>query len=510
MKKLVAISVLLVFLTAAAFAQFTVGIVADFYPNLLKTTAPTGDNADVNNQAYDGKGTFDFFSSSDTFKASELRINFKYVAPEEKYGGELAINADQAVRRGAAFFANADDPNIPPTNLQGLLDATFGDWNVWGKVGVLKGFVGNTADRGAAGDLRYNDAFSIFFDDVQMSFYGIIAPNGLIDTFNLGKYARTDDNEISPITGLPINTLYADNGKPYVSITADLAPVKVAVAGDLSRVAFDDTNWDSYNKVGAAVRVSADKIADLISFDAIYKIHGGDEQIDDNLLTGGTPQPDNRGIWAHNFGLVANLSLLDSLGIGIGYSGYAIAEEKGRGNSGDSDRKTVYPYFNGIDLRFEFTGVDKLIVDFDNNISFSTIRGSGDSNTTDMFPFAVGNLGFGVADMDPEISAGYLGLYNALGVKYQVTEELFANFGIQNGLMSYTLENKDTDAKGVVTVNNFRALLGAGYAFGSHVQLETGLLFNVESLTSEITDTDNFSGGEFTFAIPIRFKVALP
>ncbi|MDR2433026.1 MAG: hypothetical protein LBD47_00455, partial [Treponema sp.] len=95
MKKLVAISVLLVFLTAAAFAQFTVGIVADFYPDLLKATSPVGDFADENNSTtYQGKGTFDFFSSSDAFKGHELRVSFKYVAPEEKYGGELVINAD--------------------------------------------------------------------------------------------------------------------------------------------------------------------------------------------------------------------------------------------------------------------------------------------------------------------------------------------------------------------------------------------------------------------------------
>jgi hypothetical protein len=342
--------------------------------------------------------------------------------------------------------------------------------------------------------MRYNDAFSIFFDDVQVGNYGILLPGTAIDTFNLGRYARGE-------------TLWGNTATPYVSITADLAPIKVAIAGDMSRVAFDETivNNESYNKVGAAVRVSGDKIADLVSFDAIYKIHGGDDEIDEPPAAAGD-QPDAHGIWGHNFGLVANLSLLDSLGIGIGYSGYAIAQEKGDA-TGDVNRKYVYPYFNGIDLRLEFTGLDKLTVDFNNNISFAAINGSADANIAVVSPWPRLNG----TNLDADLSASYLGLYNALGVKFQVTDDLFANFGIQHRLDSATIEDKDADTTELFVSDNFRALLGAGYSFGDHVVLETGLVFNLNNTVTEITNgTNNLNGGTFTFAIPIRFKVELP
>jgi hypothetical protein len=165
----------------------------------------------------------------------------------------------------------------------------------------------------------------------------------------------------------------------------------------------------------------------------------------------------------------------------------------------------VYPYFNGIDLRLAFTGVDKLTVNFNNNISFSTISGSGDSTIVVVSPFGING-----PSVDTDISASYLGLYNALGVKFQVTDELFANFNIENLLGTVTLVNTDADTKILGVEDNFRAFLGAGYAFGDHVDLETGLLFNLTSTVREETNQTNFNGGEFTFAIPIRFKVELP
>ncbi|MDR0584657.1 MAG: hypothetical protein LBG57_09970 [Treponema sp.] len=501
MKKLVAVSILLTLLTAGAFAQFSVGVYADFYPNLVRTTTPYGDFADDTRAAiYEGAGTFDVFSSDGPFHGNELRLSLGYTDPEKKYGGLLVIAADSWLNRDNEYFQSgvSSDIGINRGNGQSLLDLfaqPFDEWNVWGEVGVLKGFAGTSADRGPAGGARYNDPFAYSLDNLMMYNNGIIAPDGYIDTYNLGKFA----GGWIPAGGG--RTEYKDAGRPYVSVTANLAPLKVAVSGDVSNIT--GVGNTSYNEVGAALRVSGEKIADLISFDAIYKIYGGDPETDQ---AGNLPdQPDGLGLWGHNFGLIANVSLFDTLGITAGYSGYAYTREKDTNTS----QTYVYPYYNGIDLRVDFSGVDKLLVSFNNNISFSTFKGDNDQDRDYGVDAVVPYRGWNDAT---DVSAGYLGLYNGLGVKYNITDSLFATLNLANLLKSTTV----TDESGTDTIttvwseDTFRAYAGAGYAFGDHVLLETGLVFDVggESLDISNASAASYNGGTFTFAIPIRFKVA--
>ena len=112
---------------------------------------------------------------------------------------------------------------------------------------------------------------------------------------------------------------------------------------------------------------------------------------------------------------------------------------------------------------------------------------------------------------DSDISAGYLGLYNALGAKYQITDELYASVAVTNLFRSTTYTSKVGDTvEAVQTFDTLRAGLTAGYNFSDHVLLESGLIFQTESEVRDVTnDTANeYDGGIFTFAIPIRFKVA--
>jgi hypothetical protein len=511
MKKLVAVSILLTLLSVAAFAQFTVGVTADFYPDLLKATGPTGDGTDNLSPIYQGVGTFDLFSTSDTWVGSELRLGLGYTEPgEARYGATLQFKMDELVRRNI-FFQGTDSylsDGDPAASLLDWVQAPFGDWNVWGKVGILKGYVGNTADRGIAGNMRYNDAtITAFFDDIKMDNYGIIMPAFMVPDANIPNLVHTVQYGYRDVFNLKTFPTAPGNvgGRPYFSLTADLAPLQIAVAGDLGpEDAYTTGAQDplGYNKVGAAVRVSGADIADLLSFDVIYKIRGGDPTAEEDNSQ--VEQPDARGLWGHNFGAVVNLSLIDSLGIGVGYSGYAYAQEK---RDNPNAQRFIYPYYNGIDLRFNFTGVDKLTVNFNNNISFATINGDDNTDTTI-------NGGFGGlapnGDLQEDQSAGYLSLYNALGFKYQVTEDLYGSLQLMNTLSSGTYTDQN-DNKTVVSGDVFRAILGAGYSIGK-VALETGLAFNFENGSYDMPSGGgaNYNGGAFTFAIPIHFSVALP
>ena len=511
MKKLAAISILLTLLTAAAFAQFKVGVVADFYPDVLKVTAPTGDAADKDDAKYAGTGTFDFMSSANTWKGSELRVNLSYKSSDGNYEGKLQLKGDKWFYNlakqdsnydddavGASGFGQADDEQ----SVLGFLNVPFGDWYVKGTAGILTGYLGNVADRGKVA--RFHDTvFNNFLDTVKMDNYGIVGPANYIDVNNVAKY--------------PSFTADRDWGNPYMSVTANLAPISVTLAGDLSHVAGDlggtFTPSTSYNKVGLAARVSGEKIADMINLDAIYKLEGGDIKTEDKIAS----QPDGEGLWGHTFGLFANVDIVENLGIGVGYSGSVRAREKS--STGGTDTTYAFPYYNGIDLRFQFTGVDKLAITFNNNVSFAVVN--GDDNTTTSI-YTTGYLGsaFGTvisSDLVKDQSEAYLGLYNAIGAKFSISDSLYATGEVANQLRSatYTYKNDTYDVKAEKSKNTLRAFLGAGYAFDSHVLFESGLIFqfvNEIEKTSGATkvgataDVDR-DWGNFTFGIPLRLKI---
>jgi hypothetical protein len=349
---------------------------------------------------------------------------------------------------------------------------------------------------------QYSDTvFNNFLDGVKMDNYGIIGPDGFIDINNVGNYPDFD----------------ADGAfdTPYMAVTADLAPISVTLAGDLSHVAselegtFNPTPLNpgaapadrlyAYNKVGFAARVSGEKIADMINFDAIYKLEGGDIDTEDKIGS----QPDGQGLWGHAFGLFANIDIIENLGIGVGYSGYVRAQEK----IGTPDQSTINPYYNGIDLRFQFTGVDKLAVTFNNNISFSVANGDDNTTTTINGPMGIGG------NLVKDQTESYLALYNALGAKYNVSDALYATVEVGNLLVSstWTFKNDTVDQKREASANNLRAFLGAGYSFDSHVLFESGLIFDFISAvgkTSGIPGGDiDENAGKFSFGIPLRLKI---
>jgi hypothetical protein len=559
MKKLIAISILLTVLTAGAFAQFKVGLGANFYPDLLKATSPTGDamEDDVpNGYPYGGTGTFDFLSSMDTWNGSDVDLSLAYNDPDGKYAGFVQLNAQNWFRAllpesydtegGGALADQADGQADSAVGTRSrasalsFLDVPIGDWYLWGNVGILNAYVGNTDLAGRGKVDRYTGAFSNLFDHGKQDNYGILmfgvdaGLNNTITDVGVGFNALDIDNigkTTDPWSDSPSNWNNA-----YFALTADFAPISVAVAGDMSAAftkMLDPDLTQSYSAVGAGLRVSGDKIADLITFDAVYKIVGWDPDNDvkqthdatTGLTTTPNRQPDGAGRWDHSFGIFANLGLLnDTLGIGVGYSGYTRAQEDLKVNS--NTYKYVYPYFNGIDLRFQFTGVDRLTVDFNNNISFSTITNDTSDKTilASLMPFQAGSgvnaekyIGpYPVSRTNGElvkVTQGYFGMYNALGVKFGLTDQLSAIFNLGNkiGIFNYTDGSNEADVRTYdFSVDQLIATLSVGYSFTSHVSLESGLAFQIDNYsykTSESSQKD-LTWGQFTFGIPVYFKVS--
>jgi hypothetical protein len=536
MKKLFAISILFTLLTAAAFAQFGFKITGEFYPNLLLVTAPTGDAAQVNNEKtlagkvpYGGVGTFDFLTASDWPAGKGLSATFSYEERDEKrYGGKIQLAMGSLIERGSAFFAKSGDT----VRFTDILGSYIGDWDVWGKAGIFTGKVGNTGVDGVVSG--YDGALDFLLEGVKYTDYGIILPGDPDANYN--HFGTGSGIGMNSITNFPVAQFIVDptagrikspslDGRPTFSLVTDLSPIKIGLAGDMTNIIKDGkVNDEGYSTVGAAIRVSGDKIADLVSFDAVYKFAGGDYDTENQRSN--NSQPSGDGNWGHAFGLFANLSLIDTLGIGVGYSGFMSVQEKFR-DPQDQEYTFRFPYYNGVDLKFSFTGVDKLTISFINNISFSTIKGTDEETT-----YTVGLNGTfdhyqstypvgGTALTDSDMSDGYLALANSLGVKYQISDPLYVSVQIANRLYSYNETGKVNQARGRSTeftesygADNFRAALGAGYSFGDHVSLKTGLIFDLMSyshkLSTSTTGNDNWDWGKFTFGIPVYFKVELP
>jgi hypothetical protein len=515
MKKLIAVSILFTVLTAAAFAQFKVGLDASFQPDVLLVTTPTGDAMTDNDGGYGpisqdgpmygGTGTFDFFTTSDTWTepwvSPIVNLTLSYDDPNGKFGGLAQFETMKWVK---TIIENGWLGQS--TSITDFFDYSFiGDWNVWGKVGIFKGYVGNTANRGVTNE--YNDNFNSFTGNWKIDHVGIITPSdGHLDINNLKPHVYPGATQA---------------GVGYLSVSADLAPITVDVAGDLGAADLgkdedgkSPSPSSSWAAAGAAFRVSAKAIADIVDFDVIYKFYGDDKDTDVNI---GDPnrQPGGEGLWTHSFGVYANVNIIDGLGIGVGYSGTTAAQEnkKDWAGTGETTRYT-YPYINGIDLRFMFNAVDKLVLTFNNNFSFGAIVNDSDdhleSKGLDFF------TGLDTGAIDPngrlqEISEGYFAMYNALGVSFSITDALKANLTIGNRLNTFNRTDKSdenkTDIKDIIT-DTFLGSASAEYSFTDNVSLEAGIAFKNTANTYQHTDEDALNWGTFTFGIPLLFKVS--
>jgi hypothetical protein len=533
MKKLIAVSILLTLLSAAAFAQFKVELDGKFQPDLLLVTAPTGDaaNQDKGTSVYKGTGTFDFLATYGTWIKNDLDVTLSYTDPDKRFKGLVQLNAEkwlQYLASGSYDSQTSVPTSAPATNypsgypgqadnfqsVLGFLNIPFGDWYLWGTAGIFTGYAGNTGDRGAVGGNnhvfdgragRFHDNFNSFVDRFKVDNYGIFTPFGgpVLDIDNLGKHHQG----------------YSNSGNAYLSLTTNLDPIAVAVGADLGglyeTLKRTDPVSNSYAYGGGAFRVSGSGIADIVDFDVIYKLSGGDPSTDDKIkdVTGtNNAQPDGRGSWQHSFGLYANLGIIDGLGIGVGYSGTVRAEEDKKVSASETVRY-IYPLLNGIDLRFKLSMIEKLTVTFNNNISFSAISNDDDQLTDRQSIGSMQGSGnpFGnTGTRDKEIKDSYLALYNALGVSYAITDAVKANLTLGNKLNTYNLTNNMDAGKEYqvnMTGDTFTATASALYSLTSNVKLEAGLAFLVNGTTVEITDQTTTETGSFTFGIPIRFSV---
>ena len=561
MKKLIAVSVLFTLLATAAFAQFRANLTMDFFPEVFTMTNPTGDwNSHGNaHAAYWGEGRRDFLSSNSLFNANRLYLDFIWVSPDQ--------NADLFVRIDGRHMVNSANNSLFSTNGQGgslnqLMWSTFEEWGVRGSVGMFTAVVGNRPIfRGKTGGAaRFIDAGtgvnSAWLDNYIMSNMGIILPSyntqaslrgsnmggtGASGNWNLPSEAQDllDDLEISlgrPTHGAHsgatwgggfmetnnfvrrANWRYGQQNMPFFMLSTAIIPslLTIDLAGDMSgfMIGGGALEENSFRRFGGGARVSTD-LADLLTLDVIYRFHGNDRNTfeDEN----GRAEPDGLGRSTHLVGFVTRLHLIDTLGISFGYSVLIPNREDSRVGVTDTIIEHRDPILHGIDLRLNFNAIDRLAITLNNNVSFSVFRGTNDVNVHDHFINNF-NVYFGspsviASDNGREIRQNYFAMYNLLGVRFALTDNMAVNLHLQNTLRRFNTNDNSLDApERTVTrfQNQFIGQAVAEYGITNNVLVGGGLgfIFNHTSLDATgANSAANYGVGTFTFSVPLRIRM---
>ncbi|MDR2542384.1 MAG: hypothetical protein LBC80_02915 [Treponema sp.] len=513
MRKLLPV-LLIILVSTGAFAQFKMNMYADFFPEMMRYTVPLNDFANINladmnhdNGLYRGAGTFDFLSSSSEGAIglqNELRINLNYTG--RNMSAYIQLAADEHIRPGGGFMYD----DTMTVSYAVLLNETFREWYLQGKIDMFTIYAGRTDDFGKVD--HFQDSVDDFLDALRISSFGLITPRvGFFDYMILEtNYTRMglSFNHIEGNNLLPKLYLTDEFGfvnQAYFSVAAFFEPFTVQIAGDLGNtsgitpeIGGNRQQWQSYNRLNGALRISGERIAQYFTFDAVYKIRGGDPDTRD-------PQPDGKGVTVHNFGLYANIFDVPSFNFGIGYTGlFRKYEDRDRNFTSAQDpwRERNSPFFSGVDLRVQYTGFRQFTISNNNNISFAVAKGNSDNRIQTI----------SVTGMRPLLtteSESWLALYNTLSINYEMNPRMIIALQCVNMYCKYSIENKaGSGTTETVSTNTFGITPFVVYRFNESIMVQGGIQFLHDTYKYQrVPETNNINGNMVYVAVPLRFRI---
>jgi hypothetical protein len=521
MKKLIAIAVLFVGMTAAVFAQdggwgspWKFGFSAAFTTDMLWATSAK-ESATLSGSIA-GTPLADAYEFGNINKGSISFFPYQHNAPSTDHRLQLSI-----VNSGDNYDVHADitwdDWSYNWGSVYRFLTSGNADWHAKGTLGVFDGFIGNTGyngwvDRGSTwnGWIGWN----------QLCRFGLWRSEngGTFLTSNAFQYY----NEWGPafVVGVqPVDML-------KFAIGYRLNPYWSNWNGDA------DKPYDSKSNINAGFILSGRPL-DGITFDLFYAVLGGD----DNTLY---PNKGD-GKWANTLGAFVGVNLIDNLGISIGYTGNFNAYETMRMESaadlaaGQGDKtlkvETVAPFYSAVDLRFNFSGIDKLGLVFNANLSFASANGKELNVYYNKVNrrLSEANLATTVVNNPGDTPTwawkdGWFHLQGELQASLGFIDGVPIVLNIQDMLGVTTTEDifDDKDHPNKITVkskastNEFRVSLKTEYGVGS-ATLGIGLFLSVASTDVEVSGTEANTNDSFKlvanstitkFGIPLLFKVA--
>ena len=535
MKKTIAVFVLMALALghAAAEGPFTVSV--DAVRDAFFMRGFSGNFAEKKEKLYpyQGDGEIKAFQTSAFDDYLTAIVRFAYTDPDGDFGGLFALKALNA----SNLVFNAD-------------------WQAWLRLGgLVKISTGNQAERGQIPHYQNFDDFLKFkFDNL-----GVLLPAWQRNpTYDMGntvdsskfiygygatgmnrgyaEFAATDTSDlyipagtVARHTGLlaecalaPV-TLTAALGSLYENISWPVPTDWLAELAGNSLLNHDDDN-DPFVKtsVNFGFRAESAKIADMIQAAAVYKL-AGTTRTKKNTTNNPTFTIDEKTL-NHAFGIYANITPpLPGLGITAGYSGQVQIWENAETTDvparfEDTElaaefQKALFPFYHGIDLRFQYTGIDKLTITFNNNLSLSSIQGTNKGGAKEEL---VHSWAYQEFINDPNLGADrsetYLGLYNAIGLKYALNDAFTAHFQVCNQLGVFSLQwehpaiSAATDNLGLYLGANYQILKKAGF----RAELRGGFALKMRNFSWQDPLPDDlpiYKAGYYEMAIPLGILV---
>ncbi|MCL2043146.1 MAG: hypothetical protein FWG89_03305 [Treponema sp.] len=422
---------------------------------------------------YQGLGQSKFFQSSAFDDGIKGRVGFAYNA--ENLGGsmQLRMSTDDSSHRDVDWSAwlrfnslfdtfdlrvlagnTGQGGQLPRfNNFDGFLKAYVGSFGVlypvWRKNGNF--VFGNNFDTTAGFPYGY-DAMGDDFGFV--SFYST-------DTADLfmpvGFNIRRNLNILTDFVFHPFTVTLATGGLFENDSVPTNDPFNSDRGEDMRAILWDNVHDPAaIGGINFGVRVEGAQIADFISFAAVYKYT-------ESFLTKLTaPNPSNsieERKTNHAYGLYANFSPLEDLGVSVGYSGlfqtwtntlYLVTTV----DNSDPDRelsqygKARMPIYHGIDLRLVYTGLEKFTFTSNNNFTYARVRGL----TTEEFEKGMFSQGWAYSNLLGNHGGGgenrreqYTGIFNALGARYAVNETLSAEASVSSQMGVFILQWDEGD-----------------------------------------------------------------
>jgi len=507
MKKIVAFSVLFALLSAAVFAQdssgwkigFSAGLARDFFYATKQTsesTTSTTGSPDVTTTLGDYiKGSSNVFTRTEAGRRPDNRLLLSLSNNGDHHSVYIDMKVDDTWTNGVKFYD--------------ILTADSADWWFSGDTGASGGALVLDAKVGAGRYGGFVPAYEFWDDYLDLgghNFFGVYQNDGFRTSNNISGANMSPNN--------PWGTVYALGATFGGNFRFALG----STLGSFS-TGYDDPTG-SKSSIESAFMLSGKNLGPL-TFDVFYAVKGKDENT--GSRGDGTT---TTGYWDNTLGFYAGIDVVKGLGLSVGYTAAFRKFETAqvlKDPLDDTKGFWVYevqnPFYSGIDIKVKFTGVDKLSVTFNNNISFAAVEGAkAEKDDTRIMGISGSILG------EDQKEGGFV--YDViLGVSYSITPSLSATFALGNNMKVFTTESKSTSYGTTTETNNmtiadeFRISVHADYNVGN-ITFGIGLNLGVEGTTDDNETKSTWTGGSSTttykstdntvrFSVPLFFKVSI-
>jgi len=544
MKKIVAISVLLVLLSAAVFAQddgsgWKIGFTAQLARDFFYTTKATGEyTREVSNSPSQplNDGTFTGNLGEHIKGSSNMWTYTGLPTGDQRLIVSLSNSGDHYK---VYIDAKLDDSWLSGFSLMSLLSGDAADWEFSGDTGASGApviFDGKVGTGRYGGFVPAYEFWNDWLGASDFNFFGVttmtpIDPSPDAPPPFQPKYQQSDNISTVDMDGSPWRPVYAlgatFGGNFRFAIGSTFGWGKDINAGGV------DNPVASASKIKGGFMLSGKNLGPL-AFDLFYGINGGD----DNTTIRGT------GVWDNLLGVYLGLNVVENLGLSIGYTARFTKYETQQVDIADYSSsppatKPDYvafeveaPVWSGVDIKINYNGIDKMGITFNNNLSFAGVAGVERKKDSDTVVFGLDGTPSLEIGGDPGAGGkmntntqNWFAWTAVLGVSYSLTDNLSVTLAIFDQLGIYTTEQDisytggSSNYKDTTTSNDLRTAIFAQYGVGN-VTFGLGIQLFVKTDSFESVDTSKWDGGSseetfkgslnvVRFGIPIFFKVSI-